>query len=69
MSVWSLLSLLSFHIALLCFHADSLFALFVHAGGSGDAVRHAHPRLHEQHREHHEAVVRPGPQRLQPEGL
>lgn len=39
------------------------------AGCLGDALRHAHPRLHEQHGEHHETVVRPRPQRLQPERL
>lgn len=37
---------------------------FIVAGGFGDAVWHTHPRLHEQHCEHHEAVVRPGPQWL-----
>lgn len=39
------------------------------AGGAGNAIRHAHPRIHEQHREHHEAVVGPRAQRLQPERL
>ena len=48
---------------------ETLFPACVCAGGSGDAVRHAHPRVHEQHGEHHEAVVRKGAQRLQPQGL
>lgn len=38
-------------------------------GGAGDALRHAYPWIHEQHREHHETVVGESSERLQPERL
>lgn len=49
--------------------SPSFFTLLQLAGGAGDAIRHAHPWVHEQHREHNEAVVSPRAQWLQPEGL
>lgn len=53
------------------FYPQNLFSLIFPtvAAGAGNAVRHAHPRIHEQHREHHEAVVGPRAQWLQPERL
>lgn len=39
------------------------------AGGAGSALRHPRPRLQEQRCQHHEAVVREGTVRVQPERL